>query len=320
MNCTQANYACHAGIYDQNDIGENLEWHYTLNCPKGESCPLKTGYENLGVTNRRHIAWSAIGECPWSGCGTAYFPYQQYTQVDPITHRSLARDGYTFAGWSKDISHVTGDMTVHAQYRPVRYTVDYDANGGTGSMPASTFTYDSPQALPAVGFTKAGYSFTGWNTRKDGSGRTFTDKQIVSNLLTHEGASGTLYAQWTPTPPIVTVIFHVNNGGSDRTVKRVWASNNLEMKTIGLPSGWSNSGFAFRGWNLKADGTGVEYEAGETLYGRLTAETTDLYADWNGLQTRLPDTGGILRRSLAGLLFAGGGLALWTVGRRRRTE
>ena len=86
-------------------------------------------------------------------------------------------------------------------------------------------------------------------------------------------------------------------GGSDETVKRVWASNNLEMKTIGLPSGWSNSGFAFRGWNLKADGTGVEYEAGETLYGRLTAETTDLYADWNGLQTRLPDTGGILRRS-----------------------
>lgn len=71
---------------------------------------------------------------------------------------------------------------------------------------------------------------------------------------------------------------------------------------------------------LAAGVAGVEYEAGETLYGRLTAETTDLYADWNGLQTRLPDTGGILRRSLAGLLLAGGGLALWTVGRRRRTE
>lgn len=251
-------------------------------------------------------AGNTASSASWNVGGTAYFPYQQYTQVDPITHNSLARDGYTFTGWSKDMSHVTGDMTVQAQYRPVRYTVDYDANGGTGSMPASTLTYDSPQALSAIGFTKAGYSFTGWNTRKDGSGRTFTDKQTVSNLLTHEGASGTLYAQWTPTPPIVTVIFHVNNGGSDETVKRVWASNNLEMKTIGLPSGWSNSGFAFRGWNLKADGTGVEYEAGETLYGRLTAETTDLYADWNGLQTRLPDTGGILRRGLAGLLHAGG--------------
>lgn len=320
MNCMQANYACYAGIYDQNDIGENLEWHYTLNCPKGESCPLKTGYENLGITNRRHIGWSAIGGCPWSGCGTAYFPYLQYTQVDPITHNSLARDGYTFTGWSKDVSHVTGDMTVQAQYKPIRYTVNYDANGGTGSMPASTLTYDRPQALPAIGFTKAGYSFTGWNTQKDGSGKTFTDKQIVSNLLTHENATGTLYAQWTPTPPIVTVIFHINNGGADETVKRVWASNNLEMKTIGLPSGWSNDGFAFRGWNLKDDGTGVEYEAGETLYGRLTAETTDLYADWNGLQTRLPDTGGILRHGLIGTLIAGMGLAVWARGRRRRGQ
>ena len=285
-------------------------------CQKGASC----------LADRYYTLDSAANILPftqinlWDDYGTAYVSAMQLTQVDPTTHNSLARDGYTFTGWSKDVSHVTGDMTVQAQYEPVRYTVNYDANGGTGSMPASTLTYDSPQALSAIGFTKAGYSFTGWNTRKDGSGKTFTDKQTVSNLLTHEGASGTLYAQWTPTPPIVTVIFHINNGGADETVKRVWASNNLEMRTIGLPSGWSNSGFAFRGWNLKADGTGVEYEAGETLYGRLTAETTDLYADWNGLQTRLPDTGGILRHGLIGTLIAGMGLAVWARGQRRRTQ
>lgn len=281
-------------------------------CRKGASC----------LADRYYTFDSAVNILPftqidlWDDYGTAIVSTMQLTQVDPITHRSLARDGYAFTGWSKDMSNVTGDMTVQAQYKPIRYTVNYDANGGTGSMPASTLTYDRPQALPAIGFTKAGYSFAGWNTRKDGSGKTFTDKQTVSNLLTHEGASGTLYAQWTPTPPIVTVIFHVNNGGSDETVKRVWASNNLEMKTIDLPSGWSNSGFAFRGWNLKADGTGVKYEAGETLYGRLTAETTDLYADWNGLQTQLPNTGGILRHGLIGTLIAGMGLVVWTMGRR----
>lgn len=285
-------------------------------CQKGASC----------LADRYYTFDSAANILPFTQInlqddyGTAIVSTMQLTQVDPITHRSLARDGYTFTGWSKDVSHVTGDMTVQAQYKPIRYTVNYDANGGTGSMPASTLTYDRPQALPAIGFTKAGYSFTGWNTQKDGSGKTFTDKQIVSNLLTHENATGTLYAQWTPTPPIVTVIFHINNGGADETVKRVWASNNLEMKTIGLPSGWSNDGFAFRGWNLKDDGTGVEYEAGETLYGRLTAETTDLYADWNGLQTRLPDTGGILRHGLIGTLIAGMGLAVWARGRRRRGQ
>lgn len=295
--------------------GGNSNWSGYL-CRKDEQCVADQYYTFDGTASILPFTQIDL----WDDYGTAYVSAMQLTQVDPITHNSLARDGYTFTGWSKDVSHVTGDMTVQARYEPVRYTVNYDANGGTGSMPASTLTYDSPQALSAIGFTKAGYSFTGWNTRKDGSGRTFTDKQTVSNLLTHEGASGTLYAQWTPTPPVVTIIFHINNGGSDETVKRVWASNNLEMKTIGLPSGWTNNGFAFRGWNLKADGTGVEYEAGETLYGRLTAETTDLYADWNGLQTRLPDTGGILKRSLAGLLLAGGGLALWTVGRRRRGQ
>ena len=282
-------------------------------CRKGASC----------LADRYYIFDSAANVLPFTQIGllddygTAIVSTMQLTQVDPVTHRSLARDGYTFTGWSKDVSNVTGDMTVQAQYKPIRYTVNYDANGGTGSMPASTLTYDRPQALPAIGFTKAGYSFAGWNTRKDGSGKTFTDKQIVNNLLTHENAAGTLYAQWTPTPPIVTVIFHINNGGSDETVKRVWASNNLAMKTIGMPSGWTNDGFAFRGWNLKADGTGVEYEAGETLYGRLTAETTDLYADWSGLQTQLPNTGGILRHGLIGTLIAGMGLVVWTMGRRR---
>lgn len=310
---TRANGDGKLGWRANNAVNGISSWD-GYSCQKGASC----------LADRYYTFDSAANILPFTQInlqddyGTAIVSTMQLTQVDPITHRSLARDGYTFTGWSEDVSNVTGDMTVQAQYKPIRYTVNYDANGGTGSMPASTLTYDRPQALPAIGFTKAGYSFTGWNTQKDGSGKTFTDKQTVSNLLTHENATGTLYAQWTPTPPIVTVIFHVNNGGSDETVKRVWASNNLEMKTIDLPSGWSNSGFAFRGWNLKADGTGVEYEAGETLYGRLTAETTDLYADWNGLQTRLPDTGGILKRSLAGLLLAGGGLALWTVGRRRR--
>ena len=312
---TQANAGGVFGWRANNAVNGISSWD-GYSCQKGASC----------LADRYYTFDSAANILPFTQInlqddyGTAIVSTMQLTQVDPITHRSLARDGYTFTGWSKDVSHVTGDMTVQAQYEPVRYTVNYDANGGTGSMPASTLTYDSPQALPAIGFTKAGYSFTGWNTQKDGSGKTFTDKQIVSNLLTHENATGTLYAQWTPTPPIVTVIFHINNGGADETVKRVWASNNLEMKTIGLPSGWSNSGFAFRGWNLKDDGTGVEYEAGETLYGRLTAETTDLYADWNGLQTRLPDTGGILRHGLIGTLIAGMGLAVWARGRRRRGQ
>lgn len=286
-------------------------------CRKGASCLVDRYYTFDSAANI--LPFTQIGL--WDDYGTAIVSTMQLTQVDPTTHRSLARDGYTFAGWSKDVSHVTGDMTVQAQYRPVRYTVDYDANGGTGSMPASTLTYDRPQALPAIGFTKAGYSFAGWNTRKDGSGKTFTDKQIVSNLLTHENAAGTLYAQWTPTPPVITVVFHSNDGGADETVKRVWASNNLDMKAIGLPDGWTKKGFVFHGWNLAADGSGVEYKAGESLYGRMTTATVDLYADWTGLQSTLPQAGGSTEAPAygAGLALMVLGAGAWlSAGRRRR--
>lgn len=294
--------------------GGNSNWS-GYRCRKDERCVADRYYTFDGTASI--LPFTQIET--WDDYGTAYVSAMQLTQVDPTTHNSLARDGYTFTGWSKDVSHVTGDMTVQAQYEPVRYTVNYDANGGTGSMPASTLTYDSPQALPAIGFTKAGYSFTGWNTRKDGSGRTFTDKQTVSDLLTHEGASGTLYAQWTPTPPVITVVFHSNDGGADETVKRVWASNNLDMKAIGLPDGWTKKGFVFHGWNLAADGSGVEYKAGESLYGRMTTATVDLYADWAGLQSTLPQAGGILHAApVAGLSIMMLGVPLLILARRHR--
>lgn len=311
---TQANAGGVFGWRALYAAGGNSNWS-GYRCRKGERCVADRYYTFDGTASIRPFTQIEL----WDDYGTAYVSAMQLTQVDPTTHNSLARDGYTFAGWSKDVSHVTGDMTVQAQYEPVRYTVNYDANGGTGSMPASTLTYDSPQALPAIGFTKAGYSFTGWNTRKDGSGRTFTDKQIVGNLLTHENAVGTLYAQWTPTPPVITVVFHSNDGGTDETVKRVWASNNLDMKAIGLPDGWTKKGFAFHGWNLAADGSGVEYKTGESLYGRMTTATVDLYADWAGLQSTLPQAGGILHAApVAGLSIMMLGVPLLILARRHR--
>ena len=283
-------------------------------CRKGASC----------LADRYYTFDSAVNILPftqidlWDDYGTAIVSTMQLTQVDPVTHRSLARDGYTFTGWSKDISNVTGDMTVQAQYRPIHYSVNYDANGGTGAMADQSFTYGTPQALTAATFQRDGYSLTGWNTHPDGTGRSFADKQIVGNLLTHENAVGTLYAQWTPTPPVITVVFHSNDGGTDETVKRVWASNNLDMKAIGLPDGWTRKGFVFHGWNLAADGSGVEYRAGESLYGRMTTATVDLYADWAGLQSTLPQAGGILHAApVAGLSIMMLGVPLLILARRQ---
>ena len=64
-------------------------------------------------------------------------------------------------------------------------------NGGSGTMDSQNITIDGDFALNANTFTLSNYDFTGWNTKADGSGDSYSDKQTVS--LT---GVVTLYAQW----------------------------------------------------------------------------------------------------------------------------
>lgn len=81
-----------------------------------------------------------------------------------------------------------------------RHTITFNANGGVGSMPNQTVTtLDGLTAYANINtnlFSSSsnmeGYHFTGWNTKADGSGVSYSDGQFV-------GITGnlTLYAQWS---------------------------------------------------------------------------------------------------------------------------
>ena len=166
-------------------------------CPNGQQCEVDAVL-TAGLASSQTIEpWVQIANDQFNGYGTATVHHMQLTQVDPATHNGIARDGYVFTGWNKDPSKpVEGDTVYTAQYRPAVYKIRFDANGGTGTMADQSHTYDRKQALTASAFTREGYRFTGWNTRRDGKGKAFTDKQTVTNLLAHDGAVGVLYAQW----------------------------------------------------------------------------------------------------------------------------
>ena len=51
-----------------------------------------------------------------------------------------------------------------------------------------------------------GWTFTGWNDKSNGTGKTYKDKQSVLNLMTSDKGSITLYAQWTQNK--LTLNFH----------------------------------------------------------------------------------------------------------------
>lgn len=197
-NATNAAKSSGIGFNINNGSNSYRGWNV---CPNGRQCEVDAVL-TAGLASSQTIEpWVQIANDQYNDYGTATIHRMQLTQVDPATHNGVARDGYVFTGWDKDPSKpVEGDTVYTARYRPAVYKVRFDANGGIGTMADQSHTYDRKQALTANAFTREGYRFTGWNTRGDGKGKAFTDKQTVTNLLTHDGATGVLYAQWERLP------------------------------------------------------------------------------------------------------------------------
>ena len=74
------------------------------------------------------------------------------------------------------------------------FTATFDVNGGLGSM--SPQEAISATVLTANTFTRASYTFTGWNTAANGSGTSYADGATYPF-----DANVTLYAKWTSTGP-----------------------------------------------------------------------------------------------------------------------
>lgn len=114
--------------------------------------------------------------------------------------------GYTFGGWFTEAAcknawnfntAIYAARTLYAKWTPNRFTVTYNANGGEGTMPISTFTYDENSNLALNTFTKKDYLFEQWATSADTSTagiRYFSDGASVKNLLT--SGNQNLYALW----------------------------------------------------------------------------------------------------------------------------
>ena len=123
------------------------------------------------------------------------------------TLKSPTKKGYTFVGWYTESTFKTkvtqiktgstGSKTFYAKWTANKYTIAFNANGGTGTMSKLTgVSYSTTKTLTANAFKRSGYTFTGWNTKKDGSGTAYKDKASVSKLSSTNGATVTLYAQW----------------------------------------------------------------------------------------------------------------------------
>ena len=142
-------------------------------------------------------------------------PTTYTVESDEITLRNPTKTGYTFIGWSgTDLEGnnnkaviiakgSTGERFYEAHFVPNNYTIKYNANNGTGTMPEQAMTYDVASNLARNAFERDDFEFAGWNTAANGSGTSFVGEASVNNLTAENGATINLYAQWAEMFPVV---------------------------------------------------------------------------------------------------------------------
>lgn len=172
------------------------------------------------------------------------------------------------------INYVNG---VWGGEEPAELTVTFEANGSAeypveGTMTPQTVTAKADTALNANSFTREGYSFTGWNTKADGTGTPYADKATVNF-----SENTTLYAQWTQNPVIT---FDANGGKGTMGTQTVKPNEAIALTA----NTFTRADYDFAGWNTKADGTGTRYDDEANI---TTSENVTLYAQWTLHQYRV---------------------------------
>ena len=146
-------------------------------------------------------------------------------------------------------------------------------------MSAQTVTYNKATALTQNVFEKVGYTFSGWNTKEDGSGTSYADKANITATV-----NTTIYAQWTANA--YTIAFNKNNSSASGTMANMsmtyGTAKTLTTNTFAVTTAGVTSKQVFNGWNTKADGTGTSYadKASVNNLSSTNGATVTLYAQW----------------------------------------
>ena len=70
---------------------------------------------------------------------------------------------------SSDIYNTEGNKTIYAGWKGVVYKINYNANGGTGTMESNNAEFGTNVTIKNNGFTRDGYTFAGWTTKSNGT-------------------------------------------------------------------------------------------------------------------------------------------------------
>lgn len=213
-----------------------------------------------------------------------------YEEEKELSKNQFTRTGYVFSGWKKDsITYQEGEtvknlasqegevVVLKAVWKQGSYKVQFLANGGKGEMEPQAFTYDKSKKLSKNQFTRTGYTFEGWNTKKNGKGKTYKNRQSVSNLTAKDNGVVKLYAVWKGVPYKVK---YIGNGATSGKMEN--SSHQYGTKSKLSANKFKKKGYKFVKWSTQKNGKGKSYKNQAEIKTLTTKknQVITLYAQW----------------------------------------
>jgi uncharacterized repeat protein (TIGR02543 family) len=148
-----------------------------------------------------------------------------------------------------------------------KYTISYDANGGSGAPGAQIKTQDVSLTLSSTVPARNGYVFKGWSTSASA-----IQAQYPAGGTYNANANAVLYAVWQQNAAY-SITYNANGGtGAPGAQEKTQDVSLTLSSTIPL-----RSGYVFKGWSTSASATQAQYPAGGTYNANANAV---LYAVW----------------------------------------
>jgi hypothetical protein len=241
---------------------------------------------------------------------TCLEPGSMVTVADATT---LIHEDHLFIGWNTvangsgtgyaaggTFSMPAADVVLYAIWQEImgdaRFSVNFNANGGSGTVSPLFLIEGQIGSLPANNFMRTGYSFEHWNSLANGDGTVF----FAGAELTMGTNDLILYAQWRINS--YEVIYEGNlasTGSPPGTMAHEYGSTVQIANAADL----QRNGFIFQGWNTRPDGYGTQYSPGAAF--RMPAHDVILYALWS-VYSDPPVDGEMLVRTGSFLFRIGG--------------
>ena len=259
-------------------------------CPAGWDLPAASHYEvlaaNAGINN-----YSVASASPYN------FVLGGYVGINGLSYggtygkywtATTSTSSYYSGKYASDLTISNSSFTRNSSLRHNGHlvrcivsngsgTINYNANGGSGSMDSQSNVEINATTVMANGFTEANEhkQFREWNTRADGSGTVVkpgdTAAKIKNDLVNGEV---TLYAQWDD---IYIVTFNNTDTGAVETKKVVVGQSTYSLSSTFWES--AREYYELIGWDTNSNGQTVVYNRGSFV----PTSDLSLYTVWSPL-------------------------------------